>query len=150
MIFHEKAEGWGSGKEQLWANRGVRQPPCLNGGSPPPRQPQVGPIGSPSMSCLSRIRSWGSAGECLVSSHRLLIQQLTYELGLAPVFINHVFGVRWRSFSVNFPHFSLSLCHWPSLERPESLGQPCLRMESYLLPAHFPLLSSLSSFMSVL
>lgn len=33
MIFHETAEGRSSGEEELLANRGVRQLPCLNGGS---------------------------------------------------------------------------------------------------------------------
>lgn len=34
MIFHETAESWGSGEEELLANRGVRHPSCLNTGSP--------------------------------------------------------------------------------------------------------------------
>lgn len=68
-IFHEKAGGWASEEEEL----GVSQPPCRCGGSPPRKQTQIQPRGSPSLSCTPRRRSWGSGGQCLVSGHSLLM-----------------------------------------------------------------------------
>lgn len=34
MIFREKVEGWGFREEESLADREVRQPPCVNVGSP--------------------------------------------------------------------------------------------------------------------
>lgn len=82
------------------------------------------------MSHLPRTRRWGYAGECLCP---VTMAETTADPGAgAPIFGRHVLGGKWRHPLCVLLPLLVALGHWQPLERPGSLGQPGLEMESSL------------------